>query len=194
MARFIVRMPGLAAVLAFAGLGCAAAGPLAEREIPLAPDEWQQLRAVLAWPRQDLPIRSVRALQRDDSAARVLDVEIASVEVERFATYRTWWRVLCSNATGGWKCDPPEAMVAPARGGAVALGAQASPEDVVLLAQLLGHAPGRSTERELLSVQAAGALYVVSYRLGACEHLVRLRRDGDQFLLHPHDREIRACP
>ncbi|MEJ8840610.1 hypothetical protein [Ramlibacter sp. AN1133] len=191
MSRFKLRMVRSALVaLSFLGLGCAAAG---QREVRLAPEEWRQVHSVLAWPRDDLPIREVRALQVEDGPNRWLEVEVASGAVERTEEYRTWWRASCSTATGAWKCEPAEEMVEPAGGGAVALGPQASPQDVVRLARLLGHHPGWAAERELLSVRAAGAQYVVSFRLGACEHLVRLRAEGGMFLLDPYEREIRAC-
>jgi hypothetical protein len=194
MARFNVRLSWLAVSLALAGPGCAAAGPVAQRAVRLAPDQWQQVRAVLAWPRGEVPIHAVRALQREDGANRWLEVEVVSASVERTEDYSRWWRAWCSDATGGWKCEPAEEMVELAGGGAVALGPQASPQDVLRLARFLGHRPGWAAERELLSVRAAGAQYFVRYRLRGCEHLVRLRAEGGMFLLNPYDREVRACP
>jgi hypothetical protein len=190
MARFHVRKSPLALVPALLAFGCAAAGPA---EVRLAPQEWQQVRAALAWPEQAAPIREVHAVPVADAASRLLQVEFASATLQRTDDYRTWIRALCSNETGGWKCEPPQEMVQLAGGGAVVLGAQASPEDVVRLARLLGHHPGYAAERELLAVRATGTSYVVNYRLGACEHLVRLRAEGGMFLMNPYDREVRAC-
>jgi hypothetical protein len=190
MTRFHVRKSRLALVPALLAFGWAAAG---SPEVRLAPQEWQQVRAALAWPDEAVPIHDVHAALLAGAPSRLLQVEVASATLARTDDYRTWMRALCSNETGAWKCEPPEDMVQLAGGGAVVLGAQASPEDVVRLARMLGHHPGYAAERELLSVRATGTSYVVNYRLGACEHLVRLRAEGGMFLMDPYDREVRAC-
>ena len=193
MARFIVRRLRRAAALALAGLGCAAAWPLVESEVRLSAREWDQVRRALDWP--ELAIRRVHALQLGDPVRRMLEVEVDSEYLQRADDYRTWMRTLCSNETGAWKCGSGEEVVQPVAGGAVTVGPEVSPQDVLLLARFIGHAPGRAEERELLSVRATGALYQVSYRWRGCEHLVRLRREGDRFMLaHPRLPGVSACP
>jgi hypothetical protein len=193
MASFIVRRLVPALGLALAGFGCAAAGPLPKHEVPLSPVDWEQVRTALAWP--DLPIRSVRVLQ-PGNAGGLLEVEVDSEDLQREQDYRSWLRSLCSNASGAWRCRPREELVQPPGGGAVAVGPQVSAQDVLLLARFMGHAPGRAVSRELLWVRATGAaLYQVGFRYRGCEHLVRLRREGEQFMLAQVGvAGVRACP
>ncbi|GAB3778571.1 hypothetical protein GCM10028796_59190 [Ramlibacter monticola] len=193
MAKFIVRAHHPAAALACAALGCAAAGPLLEGDVRLTAGEWSEIRSVLAWPGQ--PIRGVHVRQVGDEGARLLEVEIDSVDVDRAEDFRLWFRALCSNGTGAWKCEPVAHVVQPAAGGAIAIGPEVTPQDVLVLARYMGHVPGRPGQRELLSVHASGGMYQVSYRFRGCEHLVKLRREGDLFMLaHPRAPGVSACP